>query len=52
MQELGQLVDDSIPEKTVSLVITSPGFGASTVNSGRVRIALNQPDERDRSQRK
>ncbi|HOZ73948.1 MAG TPA: efflux RND transporter permease subunit [Flavobacterium sp.] len=51
MQELGQLVDDSIPEKTVSLVITSPGFGASTVNSGRVRIALNQPDERDRSQK-
>jgi len=44
MQELGQLVDDSIPEKTVSLVITS-------VNSGRVRIALNQPDERDRSQK-
>jgi multidrug efflux pump subunit AcrB len=26
MQELGQLVDDSIPEKTVSLVITSPGL--------------------------
>lgn len=51
MQEIGQLVDDSIPEKTVSLVITSPGFGASTVNSGRVRIALKQPDERERSQK-
>lgn len=51
MQEIGQLVDDSIPEKTVALVITSPGFGASTVNSGRVRIALKQPDERERSQK-
>jgi multidrug efflux pump len=51
MQEISRLVDDSIPEKTVSLIITSPGFGASTVNSGRVRIALKEPGERKRSQR-
>ena len=51
MQEISRLVDDSIPEKTVSLIITSPGFGASTVNSGRVRIALKEPSERKRSQR-
>lgn len=51
MQEMSRLVDDSIPEKKVSLVITSPGFGASTVNSGRVRIALTEPNERERSQK-
>lgn len=51
MQEISKLVDDSIPEKTVSLIITSPGFGASTVNSGRVRIALKEPSERNRSQK-
>lgn len=51
MQEISKLVDDSIPEKTVSLIITSPGFGSSTVNSGRVRIALKEPTERNRSQK-
>jgi multidrug efflux pump len=51
MQELTQLINDSIPEKKVSLVITSPGFGSSSVNSGRVRIALVQPGERERSQK-
>lgn len=51
MQEISKIVDDSIPEKNVSLIITSPGFGASTVNSGRVRIALKAPEERKRSQK-
>jgi multidrug efflux pump len=51
MQEISKLVDDSIPEKKVSLVITSPGFGASTVNSGRVRIALVDPSERKLKQK-
>jgi multidrug efflux pump subunit AcrB len=51
MQEISKVVNDSIPEKKVSLVITSPGFGASTVNSGRIRIALVEPDERKRSQK-
>jgi len=51
MQEVSKIVDDSIPEKNVSLIITSPGFGASTVNSGRVRIALKAPEERKRSQK-
>jgi HAE1 family hydrophobic/amphiphilic exporter-1/multidrug efflux pump len=35
MQEISKLVDDSIPAK-VSLVVTSPGFGSSSVNSGFV----------------
>jgi multidrug efflux pump len=51
MQEISRLVDDSIPEKKVALVITSPGFGASTVNSGRVRIALVDPSERKLKQK-
>lgn len=51
MQELSQLIDDSIPEKKVSLVITAPGFNASATNSGRVRIALVDPDKRTRSQK-
>ena len=52
MNEISQLVDDSIPEKNVSLVITAPGFLASSVNSGRVRIALKDPQDRARSQKK
>ncbi|MDP5096195.1 MAG: efflux RND transporter permease subunit, partial [Flavobacterium sp.] len=51
MQEMSQLVDDSIPEKQVSLVISSPGFGGSTsVNSGFIRISLKNPDGREKSQ--
>ncbi|AMM50125.1 acriflavin resistance protein [Rufibacter sp. DG15C] len=52
MTELSALVDDSIPEKQVNLVITSPGFGGSgSVNSGMMRLALKQPEDRKRSQK-
>lgn len=52
MQELTKLINDSIPEKKVSLVITSPGNGgSSSVNSGRIRLALTEPEERSRSQK-
>jgi HAE1 family hydrophobic/amphiphilic exporter-1/multidrug efflux pump len=51
MTELTELINDSIPEKKVSLIITSPGFGSSSVNSGFARIALVQPAERERSQK-
>ncbi|SEB05142.1 hydrophobic/amphiphilic exporter-1, HAE1 family/multidrug efflux pump [Flavobacterium gillisiae] len=50
MQEISKLVDDSIPEKKVSLVVTSPGFGSSSVNSGFVRLSLKEPGERKLSQ--
>ncbi|QED36597.1 efflux RND transporter permease subunit [Antarcticibacterium arcticum] len=50
MNELTELINDSIPEKNVSLIITSPGWGSGSVNSGFGRIALVQPDERERSQ--
>lgn len=50
MQELSHLINDSIPEKKIALVISSPGFGSSSVNSGRIRLALVEPGERERSQ--
>jgi HAE1 family hydrophobic/amphiphilic exporter-1/multidrug efflux pump len=42
MQEISQLVDDSIPGKKVALVITSPGFGSSSVNSSFEFLWYNQ----------
>ncbi|MBD1430711.1 MULTISPECIES: efflux RND transporter permease subunit [Sphingobacterium] len=50
MTDLTMLINDSVPEKKVSLVITSPGFGSASVNSGMVRLGLVNPDERDRTQ--
>ncbi|KAF2080798.1 efflux RND transporter permease subunit [Flavobacterium sharifuzzamanii] len=51
MQEISRLIDDSIPEKKVSLVITSPGFSSNSVNSGLVRLTLKDVDERKKSQK-
>ena len=52
MQEISKLVDDSIPGKKVSLVITSPGFGGSgSVNSGFIRVSLVEPNKRKDSQK-
>ncbi|WP_228235119.1 efflux RND transporter permease subunit [Allomuricauda sp. M10] len=51
MTDITELINDSVPEKKVSLVLTSPGFGSSSVNSGRANVALVDPSERERSQR-
>ena len=51
MDDITNLINDSVPEKKVSLVLTSPGFGSSAVNSGRANIALVEPTERERSQK-
>jgi len=51
MTELSDLINDSIPEKKVSLVITAPGFGSASVNSGRARISLVEAGDRERSQK-
>lgn len=51
MQEMSKLVDDSIPEKKVSLVITAGGSGGSATNSGFIRLSLKDPDERTKSQK-
>lgn len=51
MLEMAQLVNDSVPEKRVNIVNTSPGFGGTgSTNSGRMRIGLVPPEERERSQ--
>lgn len=51
MNEITELINDSIPEKKVSLIITSPGWGSSSVNSGRAIISLIDPSERKRTQK-
>lgn len=44
-------INDSIPEKRICLTVTAPGFtGSGSVNSGFVRLALTEPNERKRSQ--
>lgn len=51
MLELIQLVNDSVPEKSVNIVNTSPGFGGTgATNNGRMRISLVPPEKRERSQ--
>ncbi|HVK46417.1 MAG TPA: efflux RND transporter permease subunit [Pseudobacter sp.] len=51
VDEIGQLMIDSVPEKKIVLTITAPGFsGAGSVNSGTVRVTLTDPKERTRSQ--
>ena len=51
MQELSQLITDSIPEKKVSLIVTSPGFSAGSLNRGFARLSLVDPEERETSQK-
>lgn len=51
MQEISQLITDSIPEKKVSLIVTSPGFSAGSVNRGFARLSLIDPADRERSQK-
>ncbi len=42
---------DSIPEKRIVLSVTSPGFtGSGSANTGFIRVVLNDPKDRERSQ--
>lgn len=51
MLKMSQFIDDSIPEKQVSLLVTAPSFsGSGAVNTGFARITLKEPHERERSQ--
>jgi multidrug efflux pump len=44
-------VQDSIPERKGLISVTAPGFtGSGSVNTGFVRVMLNDPSERNRSQ--
>jgi multidrug efflux pump len=51
MDKLVKLVVDSVPEKKYAVSMTAPGFtGNGSANSGFVRIVLDEPNERERSQ--
>jgi multidrug efflux pump len=52
VEYMGQLIQlvDTLAERDVIVSVTSPGFGASSINSGFVRLNLVQPDQRERSQ--
>lgn len=51
MMQVGTFLTDSIPEKSAVLSVTSPGFGTSSINSGFMRLALKDPQDRERSQK-
>ncbi len=51
MDKISQFVTDSVPEKTIMLAVTAPGFtGSGAVNTGFGRVVLVDPDKRKRSQ--
>jgi len=50
MDDLTEMINDSVPEKNVGLVITSPGFGAGAANSGFIRLGLAQATDRTKTQ--
>lgn len=50
VQDLSQFTYDSVPEATTILSLTAPGFSSGSVNSGFVRVALTDPENRSRSQ--
>ena len=51
MQKFADFINDSITEKRICLTVTAPGFsGSGAVNTGFVRLALTEPNERKRSQ--
>jgi multidrug efflux pump len=51
VQRVTQFVLDSVPEKQTILSITAPGFSSGATNSGMVRVTLDDPKERARSQK-
>jgi multidrug efflux pump len=51
MDEVSKMIDDSIPEKRLTLVVTAPGFtGSGAVNTGFVRVILPEPKDRQKTQ--
>jgi len=50
MGRVSNFLIDSVPEKTIVLSITSPGSSGGSANSGMIRVSLDEPNERDRSQ--
>jgi multidrug efflux pump len=50
VKELTQFIMDEVPERKGSVEVTAPGFGNNGVNSGFVRVILNDPKDRSRTQ--
>lgn len=51
MNNISQLILDSVPECEIMLTVTAPSFtGSGAVNTGFGRIRLSEPDQRNRSQ--
>jgi multidrug efflux pump len=50
MDTLGTFLTDSIPEKTMLISLTAPGFGGGSVNSGFFNVMLSDPKDRGRTQ--
>lgn len=51
LEDLINMVIDSVPEKEVILSVTAPGFtGSGAVNSGFLNVRLKEPGDRTRSQ--
>jgi multidrug efflux pump len=50
MNELAEAVRKEVPELEGLIAITSPGFGASSVNSGSMTLLLKDPSQRTRTQ--
>nr|MBC7614217.1 efflux RND transporter permease subunit [Pseudopedobacter sp.] len=51
VSKVGELVRDSIPEKSADLSVTAPGFsGSGAANTAFFRVKLKDPSERVRSQ--
>ncbi len=51
VERLTNLVLDSVPEKQTVLSMTAPGFSSGAANTGFVRVALVEPNERERSEK-
>lgn len=50
MDQLVDVLIDSVPEKQVVLSITAPGFSNGSINSGMANVKLSDPEFRSRSQ--
>lgn len=51
MDRIVQFINDSVPEKSIALSVTAPGFiGSGAVNTGFLRLALIPSEQRERSQ--
>ncbi|MBL7815878.1 MAG: efflux RND transporter permease subunit [Saprospiraceae bacterium] len=51
LYKLVNFINDSVPERKFAVSVTAPGFsGSGSSNTGFVRLMLNSPEERKRSQ--